>query len=99
MRVVTEKRLKEFWEKHPESQEVMKAWHRLVKNCKAGNHNELKQTFKAADYVAGKYTVFDVGGNKYRIVAVIHYNTQMVYIRGVFTHREYDKWTKEHRGK
>ena len=99
MRVVTEKRLKEFWEKVPEAQGSMQGWHRAVKNCKAQSHSELKLTFNSADYVAGKYTVFDVGGNKYRIVAVIHYNTQMIYIRGVFTHRDYDKWTKEHRGK
>lgn len=57
------------------------------------------QTFNSADYVGGKYTVFDVGGNKYRVVGVIHYNTQRIYIHGVFTHEEYDKWTKEIRGK
>jgi mRNA interferase HigB len=99
MRVVTKKRLQEFWVQHPEAREVMQAWNQSVKNCEAQNHSELKQTFKAADYVASKYTVFDVGGNKYRIVTVIHYNTQIIYIRGVFTHIEYDKWTKEHRGK
>jgi mRNA interferase HigB len=57
------------------------------------------QTFNSADYVGGKYTVFDVGGNKYRVVGVIHYNPQRIYIRDVFTRAEYDKWTREIRGK
>jgi mRNA interferase HigB len=99
MRVVSEKRLREFWEKHPEAKEVMKAWYRTAKNCSAKSLNELKQTFSSADYVAGKYTVFDVGGNNYRIIASIHHNIQIIYIRDVLTHREYDTWTKEHRGK
>ena len=43
--------------------------------------------------------MFDVGGNAYRVIAVIHYNTQIAYIRAVLTHAEYDKWTKDYRGK
>lgn len=65
----------------------------------ATNYNELKQTFQTADYVPKKFTIFDVGGNKFRIVTVIHYITKSVYVRAVFTHAEYDKWTKQNRGK
>lgn len=65
----------------------------------ATNYNELKQTFQTADYVPKKFTIFDVGGNKFRIVTVIHYNTKSVYVRAVFTHAEYDKWSKQNRGK
>ena len=54
--------------------------------------SELQTTFSrsAVDKV-GKYTVFDVGGNKYRVITVIHYNREKVYIRAVLTHAQYDK--------
>lgn len=52
---------------------------------------DIKTTFNATDKVGGFY-VFDVGGNKYRIVASIHFNTQKMYIRHVLTHQEYNKW-------
>lgn len=99
MRVIADRSLISFWEKHPESKPSLQAWRTAAKNCKAGNLSELKGTFNTADYVAGKYTVFNAGGNKYRVVAVIHYNTQKIFIRGVFTHAEYDAWTKDQRGK
>jgi len=55
----------------------------------------LRQTFGSADYVEG-FTIFDVGGNRYRIAAVIHYDQQRLYIRRVMTHAEYDRndWRK-----
>jgi len=52
--------------------------------------NELRQTFASADYVDG-LTVFNVGGNKYRLIAAIHYNRHKVYIRNVLTHADYDR--------
>lgn len=58
-----------------------------------GSFTELKRVFGSVDKV-GKFTVFDIGGNKYRLVAAIHYNRRKVYIRHVLTHAEYDrdKW-------
>jgi mRNA interferase HigB len=55
----------------------------------------LRETFGAADYVDG-YTIFDAGGNRYRIAAVIHYDKQHIYVRDVMTHAEYDRnaWGK-----
>ncbi len=52
--------------------------------------NELRETFASADYVDG-LTVFNIGGNKYRLIASIHYNRRKVYIRNVLTHAEYDR--------
>ncbi|MBI4985451.1 MAG: type II toxin-antitoxin system HigB family toxin, partial [Rhodocyclales bacterium] len=61
----------------------------------ASSFPSLRQTFGAADYVDG-YTIFDVGGNRYRIAAVIHYDKQRLYLRQVMTHAEYDRnaWRK-----
>lgn len=99
MWTISKTRLVSFYQKHPEAKEKLEAWYRACKACQAANFSELKQTFNTADYVPEKYTIFDVGGNDYRIVAVIHYNTQKVYIREVFTHAQYDKWTKQNRRK
>jgi mRNA interferase HigB len=90
--------LRAFWKKHPEAELSLGGWFKAVKHCNARNFSELRDTFSTADYVPD-FTVFNVGGNKYRVVAVIHYNRQMIFIRGVFTHVEYDKWTKDNRGK
>lgn len=54
--------------------------------------------FASTDYVA-PYTIFDIGGNNYRLVTVIHYNTGKVFIRWVLTHRQYDQWNKQQKGK
>jgi mRNA interferase HigB len=99
MRIYSKSALVAFHQTHPEAKERLDAWFRACETCDAANYNELKQTFQTADYVPKKFTIFDVGGNKFRIVTVIHYNTKSVYIRAVFTHAEYDKWTKQNRGK
>ncbi len=74
----------------------MEAWYRVVKNASFANFNDVRRTFNSADYVA-PYTVFDVGGNNFRVIAAIHYNGQRLYIRFVFTHAEYDDWNKMQR--
>jgi mRNA interferase HigB len=52
---------------------------------------DLRKTFSAVDRV-GQFYVFDIGGNKYRIIAAIHFDKQRLYVRHVFTHKEYDSW-------
>lgn len=63
-----------------------------------GSHKPLeKATFASADYVEG-LTIFDIGGNKFRLIAAIHYNRRKVYIRDVLTHTEYDRNAWKRRG-
>lgn len=68
------------------------AWFRIVEIGKFEDFNALKGSFGSVDYVA-PFTVFDIGGNKFRIIAAIHYNRQKLYIRRVHTHAEYDAWS------
>lgn len=68
----------------------MEDWFRKARQLKAPSFPVLCQTFGSADYVDG-ITIFDVGGNRYRIVAVIHYDKQRLYVRQVMTHAEYDR--------
>jgi mRNA interferase HigB len=98
MRVISRRALRDFWDLHPTAAGPLAAWFRLIERSRFADFSTLKRTFGAADYVA-PFTVFDVGGNKYRIVTAIHYNRERVYVRHVFTHPEYDQWSDDMRGK
>ncbi len=96
MHIITRKRLIDFCQRHPDCARSIEAWYKIVKFAKFNNFVELRMTFPGADRV-GKLTVFNIGGNKARLIAAIHYNTGKLYIRHVLTHREYDsgKWKEE----
>jgi mRNA interferase HigB len=90
MHVITRKRLNEFATQHPGIQNALAQWYRLVKQNEFASFVELRTIFPSADQV-GKLTVFNIGGNKVRLIAAIHYNRKKVYIRAVLTHAEYDE--------
>jgi mRNA interferase HigB len=98
MHVISKKALVAFWSKHPTARAPLEAWYRIIDTAGFETFVEVKQSFNAADYVP-PYTVFDVGGNNFRLITVIHYNRQKLYIRDVFTHTEYDHWSKQQRKK
>lgn len=93
MHVITRKRLRDFAGRYRDAAEPLAVWYAIMAKTDFGSFAELKRVFRSADKV-GKLTVFDVGGNKYRLIAAIHYNRKKVYIRHVLTHAEYDqdKW-------
>lgn len=91
MRVISNKALNLFSATHAAADEPMQAWRKAIESRPFVSFADLKTAFNATDKV-GNYYVFDVGGNKYRIVAAIHFDHQKLYIRHVFTHKEYDKW-------
>lgn len=90
MHVITKKRLVEFSSRFPASRDPLLKWYRIVSETDFASFIAVRSIFRAADQV-GKLTVFDIGGNKFRIVAAIHYNRRRIYIRHVLTHVEYDK--------
>jgi len=92
--VISRKALTEFWRIHPDAEAPLKTWFKVASRGSFRNLAELKQTFKSVDYVrAGGqgFYLFNIGGNKYRLVAAIHFNTQKLFIRHVLTHAQYDK--------
>ncbi|MFN5591876.1 MAG: type II toxin-antitoxin system HigB family toxin [Aphanizomenon sp.] len=93
MHVITRKRLNEFAKLYPDTKNALSQWYQLIKDNEFSSFVELRQMFPSADQV-GKLTVFNIGGNKVRLIAAIHYNRQKIYIRAVLTHSEYDegKW-------
>ena len=91
MRIISNTALTDFSAIHPAAGTPLQAWRKIVEARMFSNFSEIKATFNAVDKV-DIYYIFDSAGNKYRVIASIHFNTQIMYIRGVFTHKEYDKW-------
>jgi mRNA interferase HigB len=96
MRVISRRTLRDFWQLRAQAEIPLAAWFRTIGRSTFRDFNELRRTFPSADYVA-PFTVFNVGGNNFRVVTAIHYNRQRAYVRHVFTHKEYDGWSYEMR--
>jgi len=90
MHIITRKRITDFATEYPNCATALESWYRILRNSTISNFVELRTIFPSADQVEG-LTVFNIGENKTRLIAAIHYNTQRLYIRHVFTHKEYDK--------
>ena len=90
MHIITRKRLNEFAQKHPNTTVSLEHWYKLMKRGNFRSFVELHTAFPHADQVKN-LTVFNIGGNKARLIAAIHYNRQKIYIRAILTHGEYDK--------
>ena len=90
MHIITHRRLLEAADQHQNCVTALDQWYRLVKKTEVHNFSELRQLFRSVDKV-GELYVFNVGGNKLRIIAAIHFNRQKLYIRAVLTHLEYDQ--------
>lgn len=90
MRVISKKQLRGFWEFHPEAEESLQKWYSTVRYATWHSFSDVRTTFNSVDLYR-RCHIFNVGGNKYRIITAIHYNTARVYIRYVLTHAEYDK--------
>ncbi|MEJ0007890.1 MAG: type II toxin-antitoxin system HigB family toxin [Steroidobacteraceae bacterium] len=93
MHIISLRALRDFWEVWPDSKIPLQVWHRIVRLGKFGDFKAFKAAFNSVDYAKG-FTIFDIGGNKFRIIAAVHYNRQKLYIRYVFTHQQYDDWSK-----
>ena len=93
MNVISFRRIREFFERYRDAESALAAWYKTAKRASWQNLAELKQTYASAD-VVGRYTVFNIGGNKYRLIARIVYRSQTVFVVAVLTHEEYDlgKW-------
>lgn len=91
MRVISNKALVEFAGKHADAEVPLQIWRKTIEAGTFVNFAGVKRSFNATDKVGGFY-VFDIGGNKFRVVAAVHFNVQKLYVRHVFTHQEYDKW-------
>jgi mRNA interferase HigB len=90
MHVISEKKLREFWEHWPEAESPLRTWHRNAEHATWECFADIRKIYPHADQV-GRRTVFNISGNNFRLVVVIHFNRGKVYIRHVMTHEEYDR--------
>jgi mRNA interferase HigB len=90
MRVISRRKLREFWSKHGDAQTSLLLWYQRTTDAKWQNLADVRQVFPSADLV-GNLTVFNIGGNKYRLITLIDYESQIVFTRNVLTHSDYDK--------
>jgi len=83
--------IKRFIEEHGDAADAMNNWYSVMKLTEFANYRELKEMFGTIEGVGNDRYVFDIKGNKYRVVAMIHFNVRTVYIRFVGSHKQYDK--------
>jgi mRNA interferase HigB len=94
MRVISKRTLREFWEstpKYADSEDPLKAWYREAKQAMWLTPADIKEQYRNASILKNNRTVFNIAGNKYRLVVEINYPAQMIFIRFIGTHQEYDK--------
>jgi mRNA interferase HigB len=90
MRVISRRRLREFWEQYPESEQPLLGWYRIAKRADWTNFGDIRRFAGSAD-TFGLCVIFNIGGNKFRLVVRVLYNIHRVYVVGVYTHAEYDE--------
>ncbi|MEO6393405.1 MAG: type II toxin-antitoxin system HigB family toxin [Pyrinomonadaceae bacterium] len=90
MRVIGFRKLREFFGSYPDAEISLSAWYKLARRANWQNLAEVKQTYSHANLV-GDYSVFNLRGNNYRLVVRINFRTGVIYVKGVFSHAEYDK--------
>lgn len=93
MRIVSKRALKEFWEtpEYRDAEQPLKAWIAEAKHAQWVNPAEVKRHYRSASILHDNRVVFNIAGNKYRLVVKIHYNTGIIYIRFMGTHADYDR--------
>lgn len=91
MRLISNKALREFASRQREASEPLQAWRKMIEQSTFDSFADLRRVFNSVDKV-GDYFVFNISGNRYRLIAAIHFNTQTLYVREVLTHAEYDRW-------
>ena len=90
MHIIPRKALQAFWAQHADAESPLQRWYKIVHQSNFASLNDLRQTFPSADMV-DDWVVFNIGGNKYRLIASVHFNWGKVYVRHVLTHEEYDR--------
>lgn len=101
MRVISRKTLYAFWQKHPgaeeadaveaDAEEASKAWYFEARHADWKTPAAIKRRYRSADFLSGNRVVFNIKGNRYRLVVKINYSAGMVYLRFIGTHAEYNR--------
>ena len=91
MRVIAKKILRDFWEKHNDCEQQLKSWYQEALSAAWKNSNEIKLEYPKASIIGDNRVVFNIKGNTYRLIIKLNFDYQMIWIRFIGTHAEYDK--------
>ena len=91
MRIISRKKLREFWEHHPDARASLESWFADVKQADWETPNDIKNVYRNTSFIANNRIVFNIKGNKYRLIIMVQYTYHLVYIRFIGTHQEYDE--------
>ena len=91
MRVIARGTLRDFWRRYPDSEQALKAWYHEAKNAEWRNSADVKARYGTASIVTSERVVFNLCGNKYRLIVHINYGARVVFIRFIGTHKEYNR--------
>lgn len=91
MRIIAKKILRDFWGTYPDSEQQLKSWYQETAKAEWTTPNHVKREYPSASFLVDNRVVFNIKGNHYRLIVKISYDYQMVWIRFIGTHAEYDK--------
>jgi mRNA interferase HigB len=95
VQIIAKRTIRQFWEKHPRAEMPLRLWFATVSAAKWTGPPDVRAAFGAADFVADNRIIFDIGGNKYRLVAQFSYSFGRVLVKFIGTHSEYDRINPE----
>ena len=90
MRIIALRALREFWNKRPDAEVPLRSWYAVASRADWRTPADIKAAYRSASFVANNRVVFNIKGNEYRLIAAVHYNRRMMFIRFVGTHGDYD---------
>jgi len=91
LRIIAKKILRDFWLKHPDCEQQLKSWYNEAEIATWKTPNEIKSDYPSASILENNRIVFNIKGNNYRLIIKLNYHYQMVWIRFIGTHAQYDK--------
>jgi mRNA interferase HigB len=97
MRIISKKTLKDFYEqsRYSDSKNALESWHKEVLKLNWKNPNEVKKMYRSASIIGNEKIVFNIAGNKYRLIVTVNYYAKIVFIKFIGTHKQYDKVNME----
>jgi mRNA interferase HigB len=91
MQIIARRTLKQFWARHPQAEAPLRSWFSVAAGASWQGTADIKARFGTADFVSDNRVIFDIGGNRYRLVVHVSYTYQRVLVKFIGTHAEYDK--------
>lgn len=91
MRIIARSNLREFWQKYPDSEQSLKAWFYDVSRANWQSPSDIKNVYANASIIANNRVIFNIRGNRYRLIVHVRYDIEIVFIRFIGTHQDYDK--------